>query len=84
MSSVPRLAVLFSIKFLSAVKSILKLLIEQNQFIVNDFNTINELSTQINFAAASFRIQGKSVKEALIEIKILLVNKFTMQYRNLT
>ena len=34
--------------------------------------TINELSTQINFAAASFRIQGKSVKEALIEIKILL------------
>ena len=34
--------------------------------------TINELSTQINFAASSHRIQGKSVKEALIEIKILL------------
>ena len=36
--------------------------------------TINELSTQINFAAGSSRIQGKPVKDALIEIKILLDN----------
>ena len=36
--------------------------------------TINELATQINFAAGTDRIQGKSVVESLNEIKTLLDN----------
>ena len=36
--------------------------------------TINQLATQINFAAGTDRIQGKSVLESLSEIKLLLDN----------
>ena len=36
--------------------------------------TINELATQINFAAGTDRVQGRAVLESLNEIKILLDN----------
>ena len=37
-------------------------------------NTINELATKINFAAGTYKIQGRAVQEALNEIKALLDN----------